>query len=146
MGGAGSFNDARDACEYTSGARWEFGGALGTPAEGSTQFPVTNWRLLEPGGNACMTGKILGVGRTVLDVEGDVVLFENPSLTTYRITCPDGSTYGNDQPGTCEDFGLRYLDHETPGVYLACDGSEERCQLDLWGTTTGEENVTTCDF
>jgi hypothetical protein len=143
---AGSFNEDRDACTYPDGARWELGGPLGTPAAGSTQYPITNWRILDGEGDACMTGKILGVGRTLIDFDGSVALFESPTVTTFHLTCPDGTTYGNDQPGTCEDFGERYLGNETPGVLFTCDGTEEVCRLSLWGAESGAEVVTSCEF
>lgn len=89
-----------------------------------------------------MTGKILGIGKTLLDVDGDVAVFENPTLTTFHVTCSDGTTYGNDQPGTCETFGQKYLAHETPGVLWTCTTHE--CKLSLWGGEAGETPVTTC--
>lgn len=140
----GVFDDRRQVCSYVNGATWELGGSISEPGADTVLFPATDWRIVDDGGDACMTGKILGVGRTIIDVEGEVALFESPTLTTYHLTCPDGVTYGNDQPGTCADFGARYLAHETPGVLLACDGATSSCELSLWGGASGERSVTTC--
>jgi len=141
----GEMNDERDGCDYEGGAAWEFGGALSTPAAASTQFPVTNWRIVDDSGEACMTGKVLGIGRSIIDANGSVALLESPTLTTYHLTCADGTTYGNDQPGTCESFAERWLLQQTPGVLFTCDGSAERCELAIWGSAS-EETVTSCDF
>jgi hypothetical protein len=141
----GTFATDRASCGYASGAEWEFSGALDTPAKGSTQFPIADWRILEPGGaTACITGKILGVGKTLLDIDGEVVLFESPTVTSYHLTCSDGTTWGSDQPGTCKDFGARYLAHETPGLLWTCDGSANECTISFWGTDQGDEQITKC--
>jgi hypothetical protein len=71
-------------------------------------------------------------------------LFENPSLTTYRVTCPDGKTYGNDVPGTSSTFGATWLAKKAPGVVLACNGSEKDCKLELWGTSSGAATLAVC--
>ena len=143
---AGQFDNDRQVCSYGSGATWELGGSISAPGNDTILFPATDWRIVESGEDSCMTGKILGLGRTLIDIDGEVSVFENPTLTTYHVTCPDGTTYGNDQPGTCEDFGSRYLAHTVPGVLLACDGGTDDCALSLWGTDHGEELVTRCDL
>jgi hypothetical protein len=142
----GSFNEDRDACTYDSDGYLEFAGPLSTPSKESVLFPAVDWRIVDDEGEACMTGKILGVGKTLLDIDGEVVYFENKSLTEYEITCSDGTTYSNVKEGVCADFGARWLAHTVPGVLLACDGAEENCELSLWGGEEGEDLITRCAF
>ncbi len=142
----GRFNEDRDACSYSSNGFLEFGGPLSTPSKESVLFPAVDWRVVDDEGTACMTGKILGVGKTLIDIDGEVVVFENKTLTEYEITCADGTTYSNAHEDTCADFGVRWLAHDAPGVLLACDGAQESCELSLWGGADGEETITTCAF
>lgn len=142
----GTFDTDREACSYSSGATWEFGGAIGTPGSGTTQFEAVDWRLVSASQQTCATGKILGIGETILDVGGDVTYFQNPSLTSFRVTCSDGTTYGNDIAGSCSDIGAQWLAHKTPGVLMTCQGDKKTCDLGLWGGPSGEAKITTCGW
>jgi hypothetical protein len=149
----GSFTADRKSCVYPSQASWEFDGSIDTPSAGHTLFPIVNWRVLGPDGQACMTGKVLSAGRTTLDVQGEVALFESESLTKYRVTCPNGTTFANydeqaPDGGTnvCNTFGAQWLAHRTPGVLMSCEGDAKRCKLDLWGGPAGETHVASCGW
>jgi hypothetical protein len=142
--GTGAFDDDRQICTFDSGGKLELGGPIGTPATGGTLIPVVNWRILGADNRACVTGKILGIGRTALSVQGETVLFENPTLTTYRVTCPDGKTYGNDAAGASPSFGGKWLARKAPGVLLSCDGTTKDCTLELWGGETGQTPLSVC--
>lgn len=101
---SGTFASDRKSCSYPAHGRWEFEGDVATPGPDEVHVPIMNWRVLDAEGAPCMTGKILGIGRTMLDVQGEVALFENTSLTTYQVTCPDGSTFTNDTRSTGSTF------------------------------------------
>ena len=143
---SGVFSEERTQCDYESGAKWQLGGAIGTPASTTTQFEAVDWRLITSDGDTCATGKIVGVGKHILDVDGEVVYFESQSLTTYHLVCPDGKTYGNDVEGTCDSFGLEWLTHDTPGVLMTCHGDTKECDLGLWAGENGEATVARCGW
>lgn len=100
---AGSMSEDRKVCTAASGARLELGGAVDAPAPGNSSVVAADWRIVNAGGRACATGKILGIGRTMIDAEGEVALLESTSLLKYRVVCPDGSTYSNDSPTSSEE-------------------------------------------
>lgn len=138
----GSFDPDREQCSFKGGAELELGGPISTPASGTTLYEATNWRIVDGKGKTCATGKILGVGRSIVDVGGKTALLESLTLTKFQLTCPDGKTYGNELPGTSPNYGLSWLAHRTPGVLLSC--TKEQCKLDLWGGPAGEVNLATC--
>jgi hypothetical protein len=144
-GQTGDFDDDRQTCTYDSGARLLLGGPIGTPAKDSTSIPVVEWRVVGGAGRPCATGKILSPGRTIVDVGGRVALFENVTLTKYRVTCPDGKTYGNQVDGTAPSFGALWLAKRTPGVLFSCDGTKQSCTLELWGSKIGPAEIATCE-
>jgi hypothetical protein len=141
-GVAGTFDPDRSSCSYASSAELELGGPISTPASGTTLYEATDFRLRNGAGKTCATGKILGVGRTILDVGGKTALLESLTLTKFRLTCPDGKSYGNEVPGTSPNYGLDWLAHRTPGVLLSC--TKEQCKLALWGGPTGEVDLAIC--
>jgi hypothetical protein len=164
---AGSFAQDRKSCSYANGAKWEFEGDVNTPGPTETHVPVVNWRLLRGDGAACMTGKVLGIGRTFIDVEGEVALFENINLTEYRVTCPDGSSFSNEsrpaadagtedagtadsgaagEGAVCASFGALWLAKKAPGIVISCKGATKSCGLELWGGPSGEAVPTRCGW
>jgi hypothetical protein len=164
----GTFAADRKSCAFPSGAKWEFDGDVNTPGPSETHIPIMNWRLLRSDGDACMTGKVLGVGRSMIDVEGETALFESLNLTQYRVTCPDGSSFSNESthsPGdagtedgaasdggsqsgsaVCATFGASWLAKKAPGILIACEGSAKSCALELWGGPTGPAIATRCGW
>ena len=168
---SGRFSEDRRVCAAPSGGKLELGGPVSTPAPGTTSVVGTDWRISSAGGETCAIGKILGVGRSLIDAQGEVVTFESVSLLEYRVTCPDGSTFTNegsarddggaaeagaepdaatpdveDDERVCSTFGLDYLAKRTPGVLLSCEGTRRSCKLALWGGPAGETEVATCGW
>lgn len=112
----GRFSEDRRSCAAPSAARLELGGAVNTPAPGNTSVIGTDWRILDAQGGTCATGKIHGIGRTLIDVGGEVATFESVSLLEYRVTCPDGSTYTNEgAPSEDADAGAPDVDASSTG-------------------------------
>lgn len=144
-GGQGHFTDDRRSCTYPNGSSWQLEGPIDTPSDGTILFPVVNWRLLDPNGAPCMTGKVLGPGRTTFDVQGEVALFENITLTKYQVTCPDGKTYVNDNVSSSNtrapapaDAGDRG-DAGDAGDAGAIDGSASDPELDASAAAPASE-------
>jgi len=138
----GTFDSDRETCSFKGGAEVELAGPISTPGSGTTLFEATDWKITDGKGSVCATHKILGLGKSIVDVRGKVALFESLSITKFRVTCPDGKTYGNEVPGTSASFGLSWLAHRTPGALISC--TKEQCKLDLWGGAAGETNLATC--
>jgi hypothetical protein len=139
----GTLDANRSGCEFDGQASLEFAGPLSTPAEGSTIFEFTDHRLFDKNGSPCFTAKILGIGRGAHVTRSYTVVSEGKSLLTYRIICPDGTSYANDVPGTCADFGSRYLQKKVPTYNLICQGSG--CRATAGGATaSGETTLAQC--
>jgi hypothetical protein len=132
--GQGTFSAERDGCELSDGATFELAGPISTPADGSTLYPVVDQRLVANNGTPCFTGKILAVGRTAYAAGGQAAVLESKPGLTYRLICPDGSSYANDVEGTCENFGARWLAKQAPGHTFICQGGQEgSCEAEVWG-------------
>jgi len=143
--GVGQFDDERTTCAFADEAALELAGPISEPAENTTQFPIVNHRLLDAAGDPCMTAKILSAGHLAYDAGGEVLVSESISLTTYRIICPDGSSFANDVEGTCPEFGLRWLFRQAPGYTLTCEGSTDLCEAEIWGADAdGGEVIAAC--
>jgi hypothetical protein len=158
----GTFAADRKSCTYPGKGTWQFDGAVDTPSAGNTLLPIVNWRITDPSGAPCMTGKVLAAGRTMVDVQGEVALFENLSLTHYRVTCPDGTSFENRNAdgsspedggavdasagSVCPGFGAFWLQKKAPGVLMSCRGTERRCDLELWGGPQGMALATSCGW
>ena len=141
--GKGKFSADRKSCTFPDGSLLEFDAALSTPEPNHVLFPIVQYRLLGADGDPCVTGKILGVGKSLLDVQGDAVVFTSTTLLAYQLTCPDGSVFDDGAEGTCQDVGSLYLQHKTPGQLLSCNGNTGECTLELWGAA-GPEAIATC--
>jgi hypothetical protein len=135
----GTFNSDRTGCDYDGEATMEFAGPLSKPSAGATTLEIVDHRYTGADGSACFTGKILGVGRVAYASRKGTVVSENKSTLNYRIICPDGSSFANDVPGTCADFGSRYLKKQVPAYLLVNDGGSLRCVFG--GTSTNDEQV-----
>lgn len=143
--GVGTFDEEREVCSFDNGGLLQLAGPISEPADNVTQFPIVNHRLLDADGEPCMTSKILDVGHHAYDVQGEVTVSQSTSLTTFRVICPDGSSYANDVEGTCPEFGLRWLFHKAPGYTLTCQGSTASCETEIWGADAdGGAVVATC--
>jgi hypothetical protein len=139
----GTFNQDRSGCEFDQAATMEFAGPLSTPASGTTTVEVTDHRFTDATGAHCLTAKILGVGRGAYATTKGTIVVENKSITNYRVICADGSAFANDVPGTCADFGSRYLQKKVPAYLFSCTGGAG-CASVAGGTTNGELRLVSC--
>jgi hypothetical protein len=114
----GVLNADRTACEYDTDAELRFAGPLSKPSPGTTFVVATDHRVLAADGSACLTGKILGVGKAAYRTKTTTIVSESKTVTNYRVVCADGTSYANDVPGTCADFGARYLAKGVPTYVL----------------------------
>lgn len=150
----GTFAADRHSCTYAKGNRWEFEGDVATPGPNETHFPLMNWRTLDEHGEPCLTSKGVGIGRTLIDVQGEAVLYESTGITTYRVTCEDGTTFSNNVnetagaagEGVCPEFAGEWLAHRAPGLLVYCKGDRKDCTLELWGGPSGLSNAATCGW
>ena len=145
----GTFSADRKSCSFAQKGRLEFEGDVSTPGPQETHFPLMNWRTLDAAGSPCLTAKNAGIAKTLIDVQGEAVLYETTGLTTYRITCEDGETVTNDSwktPGVCDSFGAEWLAHRAPGLVVVCEGSPKQCRVELWGGPTGLSNAAVCGW
>lgn len=139
----GTFSDDRRSCTFPTGEVLEFDAPIPKNPPNDTLFPLVQYRLLDDQGNPCVTGKILGIAKGLVDVQGTAVKFEATSILTYSITCPDGSVFDDSITGTCQDTGARWLAHTLPGHTLTCDGDTGDCTLQLSGPG-GAEVMAVC--
>ncbi|MDX2056034.1 MAG: hypothetical protein SFV15_26770 [Polyangiaceae bacterium] len=140
----GTFDGNRVNCAYPDGAVLELEGPISRPGVGSTLYPVVEHRLTSESGAPCFTSKLLGAGTNLLDAGGGTaVVIQTKSFTTYRVICPNGDSYADDIPGTCPDFGLRWLQHKAPGYTFKCEGTSNTCSLNFW-THPEEKVIGTC--
>jgi hypothetical protein len=151
----GTFAADRHTCSFGEGARWEFEGDVATPGPKETHFPIQNWRTLDAAGKPCLTAKNVGIGRTLIDVQGEALLYESTGLLSYRVTCGDGTTFTNDAPNAtptpendrvCPSFGGEWLAHRAPGLLVVCEGGLKQCRAELWGGPNGLTNATVCGW
>jgi hypothetical protein len=144
----GVVTEDRKTCHYSDGARLRFPSPLPRTSDfdaGSTIIPITPARLDNADGSICAMFSILGLGRGAVTVGDKTALLENTSVTTYNVTCPDGSTFTNEGEGVCPSFGLYWLGGATPGNVVTCDRTTDVCSLELTGGDTGRVTLTTCD-
>lgn len=144
--GVGEFDEERATCTFSDGSELQLAGSISDPADNATQFPIVNHRIVDADGEPCLTATILDVGHHAFDVQGEVYVTESLSLTDYRVICPDGSSFSNqDSEATCEDFGFRWLIRRAPGYTLTCNGGNDTCAASIWGANdSGDEVVATC--
>ncbi len=142
--GIATFDEQRSSCSYAGGSLFDFEGTVASLDPGEIHVPIMDHRLVGSDGRPCYTAKILGVGEVAIDVSGQVYLFQNLSLTSYRLTCPDGTSYQNDLDGTCSSFGADWLGGKTPGADLLCDGDTQVCTLQAKGGPAGPETLARC--
>lgn len=143
-----TFSDDNTACEYADGSRLEWDGAVSVPDSG-THFPIIEHRFLDADGEPCLTTKFLGIAHVAFDVGGEVTVLQADSLTTFQLTCPDGTTYRNDVEGSCPDLGGRWLAHELPGYDVVCDAETSTCEWLVNGSGIAEApraTVASCGF
>jgi hypothetical protein len=115
----GAINADRTACDYDGDAELRFAGAVSKHAAGTTFVVATDHRILAADSSACLTSKILGVGHAAYRTKTNTIVSQSKSIGNYRVICADGTSYANDVPGTCADFGGRYLAKGVPTYILA---------------------------
>lgn len=144
----GTFVDDRTACEYPDGSRLEWDGSVNVPDSG-IHIPYIEHRVLDSEGEPCVTTKFLGIAHAAFDIGGDVTVLHADSLTTFQLTCSDGTTYRNDVEGACPDLGAQWLAQELPGYDVVCDGEDSHCQILVNGSGLAETpraTMTTCEY
>jgi hypothetical protein len=139
------FSEARDGCSFSDGARVEFDGEVAVPSPGTVHYPIIQHRVVDARGDSCFATRWLGIAHVALDVAGEVAVLQATSLTTFQVTCPDGSTYASHLPGTCPEIGAKWLARDTPGYDVVCDGDSGVCQARFNGADQADSQAFACE-
>lgn len=138
----------RDECTYEDGSILEWEAGVSTPAPGVDHRPWINHRILDANDDPCFTAKILGIAHAAYRAGGETIVAQAESLTTFRVTCQDGTTYSSSVEGSCPEIGQMWLGGRTPGYEVICDGTTRVCTAELKGAAANSDptTLTTCGW
>lgn len=72
---------------------------------------------------------------------------EGKDLISYRVICPDGTSYASNAEGSCDSLGLMWTQERIPGYWLRRNGPSGSCESRMQGVGPGQDPavMATCE-
>jgi hypothetical protein len=135
----GQFSSDGSTCRFEDGAVFSWPGRA--PLDALTY--AGGQKLVSADGSVCMQLESVGWGDYVLQSGSSSLVYDALSWSSYRVICPDGSSYSSEPEGACP-LAARGFAGTAPSSVVDCQ-QESTCSEVFGGGVNGFETVFVCN-